>query len=62
MGFLTTNWSRSASVDSKLEVQNRELDTSLVEAVPVRLDNVNDGLSNIRCNIRPNDKVLGEFG
>jgi hypothetical protein len=63
MRFLATDGRRGASVDSNFEVQNRELDASTIEAVPIRLDDVDNCLASHKGNsVKAEDKVLREFG
>ena len=61
VGFLAADRRRGASVDSKFEIENRKLDACAVEAVPVRLNDVDDSGADLGSNIEANDEVLGKF-
>ena len=59
--FLAADGRGGASVDGKFEVEDRKLDAGTVEAVPMGLDDVDDGLSCGWSNMRPDNKVFVEF-
>ena len=59
--FPAADWGGSTSVDCKLEVQDGQFNACTVEAIPVRLDYIDNGLADIRGSIRSDDKVLVEF-
>jgi hypothetical protein len=61
MWFLATHRRRAAGVDSEFEMKDGKLDASGVKAVPMRLDDGDDGGADSGSDGRPNNKILGEF-
>ena len=59
--FLTTDGRRSAGVDGKFETQNRFLDAGAMKAVPMGLDNVDNGGADFWVDVEADDEVLGKF-
>jgi hypothetical protein len=62
VGFLAACRRRPTSVDGKFEMEDGKLDTSRIEAVPMRLDDTDNGGADSGVDGRPNNKALGEFG
>ncbi len=60
--FTATNGRGAASVDTKFEIEDGEATAFGIEAVPMRLDNINDSGANRGRSGRVNDKILREFG
>jgi hypothetical protein len=61
VGLGTTDWSRSAGIDSELEPQDRVPCTILVKTVPPILNDSADGRSDGRVDSIPNAKALLKF-
>ena len=59
--FLATDGRRSAGVDGKFEMQNRFLDAGATKAVPMGLDNVNNGGADFWVDVEADNEVLGKF-
>jgi hypothetical protein len=61
MRFLATDRRRAAGVDSEFKMEDGKLDASGVEAVPMRLDDGDDGGADGGSDGWPNNKILGEL-
>jgi len=61
MWLLTADGSRGTSIDGEFEVENGKLHTSTIKTIPVRFDDVDDGLANGGRNVKADEKVLGKF-
>jgi hypothetical protein len=59
--FLAACRRRAASVDGELKMEDGKLDAGGVEAVPMRLDDRDDGSADSGVDGRPDNKTLGEF-
>jgi hypothetical protein len=59
--FLAADRRKGTSIDGKFEVQDGKLDTCTVKAVPVGLDDVDNGGTNCRVDVRADIEVLGKF-
>jgi hypothetical protein len=62
MRLLATDGRRGAGVDCEFEIQNWELNASSIEAVPVRLDDVDNSSTNFGGNVDADDEVLSKLG
>jgi hypothetical protein len=60
--FAATNGRGAAGVDTKFEIEDGEANAFGIEAVPMRLDNIDDSGANRGRSGRVNDKILREFG
>ena len=61
MWLLAADGRGGAGVNCEFEVQDRKLDAGAMEAVPVRLDDVDNGSANFWGDVDADDKVLGKF-
>jgi hypothetical protein len=62
MGLLAADWSGTTSGDGEFEMEDRELNASRTETVPMGFNDGDDGRAGGRVNSRTDNKVLGEFG
>lgn len=61
VGFLTTDRWRSAGINCEFEIEDRKLDTGTIEAVPVRLDDVDNGSADVGSDIETDAEIFLEF-
>lgn len=59
--FLAADGRGSAGVNGKFEVEDRKFDAGTVEAIPMGLDDVDDGFASFRGDIDAYDEVLVEL-
>ena len=62
MCFFAADGRRGAGVDCEFEIQDWELNAGSTKAVPVRLDDVDNGAANFGGDVDANNKGLGKLG